>query len=124
MNIDALGASTAQSLKFLLLQHSQELGLQFERYIADLIQKQRSLVRQFESSNPLGYGAGERTFLMAKQLAFEKAQRNGCAIHLYKRLTFARAQVVNCASDHLFAGTRLALNEDCRVPPAQRFERS
>ena len=68
-----MSASTAQSLKFLLLQDSQELGLQFERYIADLIQKQGSLVRQLESSNPLGYGAGERTFLMAKQLAFEKA---------------------------------------------------
>src|SRR3984893_1477956 len=89
--------------------------MQFEGYIADLIQKQRSLVRQFESSNPLGYGACERTFLMAKQLAFEKAQRNGCAVHLYKRLILARAQVVNCASDHLFAGARLALDEDRRV---------
>lgn len=57
-NIDALRANTAQSLKFLLLQDSQELGLQFGRYIADLIQEQRSLVRQFESSNLLGYGAG------------------------------------------------------------------
>src|SRR5437588_12840274 len=52
---------------------------------------------------------------MAKQLAFEKAQRDGCAIHLYKRLTLARAQVVNCASNHLFAGTSLALDEDRRV---------
>src|SRR5258708_17150235 len=72
-------------------------------------------MRQFESSNPLGYGAGERTFLVAKQLAFEKSQGNGCAIHLYKRLTLASAQVVNCASDHLFAGARLALDEDRRV---------
>ena len=30
-HVDALGASTAQSLKSLLLQDSQELGLQFER---------------------------------------------------------------------------------------------
>src|SRR5437867_2300819 len=52
---------------------------------------------------------------MAKQFAFEKAQRNGCAIHFYKRLTLDRAQVVNRASDHLFAGARLALDEDRRV---------
>src|SRR5712671_7580811 len=58
-NIDALCASAAQAFKFLLLQDSQKLGLQFERYIADLIQKERSLVRQLESSNPLGYGAGK-----------------------------------------------------------------
>ena len=48
--------------------------MQFERYIADFIQKQRSLVRQLESSNLLSYGAGERAPLVAKQLAFEKAQ--------------------------------------------------
>src|SRR6202171_4463004 len=52
---------------------------------------------------------------MAKQLAFEKAQRNGRAVHLHKRLTLARAQVVNCSSDHLFAGSRLALDEDRRI---------
>src|SRR5258706_1128505 len=72
-------------------------------------------MRQLESSNPSGYGAGERTFLMAKQLAFEQAQRDGSAVHLNKRMALARAQVVNCASDHLFAGTRLALDEDRRV---------
>src|SRR5258708_23627668 len=52
---------------------------------------------------------------MAKQLAFEKAQRYGCAVDLYKRLTPARAQVVNSTSDHLFTRARLALDEDCRV---------
>jgi len=49
--------------------------LQFERYIADLIQKQRSLVRQFESSNPLAMAPVNDPFSVAKQLAFEKAQR-------------------------------------------------
>src|ERR1700693_1604302 len=52
---------------------------------------------------------------MAKQLAFQKSQRDGCAIHLNKRLILAGAQLVNCASIHLFAGTRLALDEDRRV---------
>jgi hypothetical protein len=33
----------------------------------------------------------------------------------YKGLTLARAQVVNCAGDHLLASTRLALNEHRRV---------
>src|SRR5882724_978443 len=113
-NIDALSASTAQTLKFLLLQNSQKLGLQFERYIAHLIQKERSLVRQLESSNPLGYGAGKRAFLVTKQLAFKKAERNRCAVHLYKRMTLARAQIVHVAGDHFCASTRLALDDDRR----------
>src|SRR5438552_3986040 len=52
---------------------------------------------------------------MAKQLALQKAQGDSCAVHLYKRLTFARAQVVNGAGDHLLASTRLALDEHRRV---------
>src|ERR1700704_768383 len=52
---------------------------------------------------------------MPKQLAFKKAERNRCAIHLYKRMTLARAQIVNGAGDHFFAGSRLALYEDRRI---------
>src|SRR5216683_5814834 len=52
---------------------------------------------------------------MPKQLAFKKAQRNRRTIHLYKRLTLARAQIVNGAGDHFFASTRLALYEDRRI---------
>src|SRR6266516_2460391 len=52
---------------------------------------------------------------MPKQLAFEKAERNRCAVDLYKRMTLARAHIVNCAGDHFFASTRLALYEDRRI---------
>src|SRR6266567_9536509 len=52
---------------------------------------------------------------MTKQLAFKKAERNRCAVYLYKRMTLASAKVVNCAGDHFFAGTRLALYEDRRI---------
>src|SRR5258707_11670761 len=52
---------------------------------------------------------------MPKQFAFKKTERNRCAVHLYKRLTLARAQIVNGAGDHFFASTCLALNEDRRI---------
>src|SRR6266705_6686352 len=52
---------------------------------------------------------------MAEQLAFKTAERNRCAVHLHKRITLARAQIVNCAGDHFFASTRLALYEDGRI---------
>src|SRR6266481_7547873 len=52
---------------------------------------------------------------MPKQLALKKAERNRCAIHFYKCMTLARAQIVNCAGDHFFASTRLALYEDRRI---------
>src|ERR1700674_2343016 len=52
---------------------------------------------------------------MPKQLALKKAERNRCAVYLYKRMILASAQIVNCAGDYFFAGTRLALYEDRRI---------
>src|SRR6266853_4205264 len=52
---------------------------------------------------------------MPKQFAFKKAERNRCAVHLHKRMTLARAQIVNRAGDHFFAGARLALYEYRRI---------
>src|SRR5260370_14348897 len=52
---------------------------------------------------------------MPKQLTFQKAERNGCAVHLHKRVTLARTEIVNCAGDHFFASTRFALYENCRI---------
>src|SRR6266576_6767279 len=52
---------------------------------------------------------------MPKQLAFKKAERNRCAVHLDKRMILTRAQIVNGTGDHFFASTRLALYEDRRI---------
>src|SRR5713226_5912419 len=52
---------------------------------------------------------------MPEQLAFKKAERNRCAVHLYKCMILARAQIVNCTGDHFFAGARFALYEDRRI---------
>jgi hypothetical protein len=52
---------------------------------------------------------------MPKQLAFKKAERDRRAVHLYKRMILARAQIVNGAGDHFFASTRLSLYKDRRI---------
>src|SRR5260370_33409793 len=52
---------------------------------------------------------------MREKLGFKKAEGNRCAVHLHKRMTLARAQIVNCAGDHFFAGSCLALYEDRRI---------
>src|SRR6266436_9324906 len=52
---------------------------------------------------------------MPKQFTFQKAERNRGAVHFHKRVTLARTEIVNCAGDHFFARTRLALYENCRI---------
>ena len=57
-----LGAGAAQALEFALLQSTQELRLNLQRHVADLVEKQRALVGEFQPSDLLADGAGERSF--------------------------------------------------------------
>jgi hypothetical protein len=68
-HIDAPGARTTQTLELLLLQDSQQLGLQFEREIPDLVEEQRPLVRQLKAAELLREGPGEGPPLVAEEFA-------------------------------------------------------
>src|SRR5262249_2185887 len=81
-HIDLQRLGAPQALELLLLENAQELGLQFERDVADLIQKQRAVVGELEAADLLRDRAGERAALVAEQLAFQKPERNRGAVHL------------------------------------------
>ena len=78
-------AGAAQPLEFPLLQHAQQLGLQFERDFADLVEK---ACRRLASSNRptrLRDGAGEGALLVPEQFAFEQPRGNRRAIQFDER---------------------------------------
>ena len=70
-DVGADGAIAANTLEFLILNCAKQLRLEFERHFADLVQEQRSLMRQFEAANLLRHRSGERAFLVPEQLALE-----------------------------------------------------
>jgi hypothetical protein len=51
-NVDLMRTIAAEPFEFLLLQDPKQLRLKFERDIADLIQKKRAFVSEFE---PAGF---------------------------------------------------------------------
>ena len=104
-DVGADGLRAAKTLEFVLLKHAQQLGLQFRRNVADLVQEQRALVRQFEASDPLVDGAGESAAFMPEEFAFEQPEGDGGAIHLHEGLRMPGADVVNHRSHHSLAGT-------------------
>ena len=65
----------------------QQFRLQLKWNFPDLIEKQRSVVRQFKTASPLRNRAGERAFFMTEKFAFQQAQRNRSAIQFYKRMS-------------------------------------
>src|SRR5579883_1573643 len=111
-HIDALGAITAKALELLFLQDAQQLRLEFERKVADLVEKQGAAVREFEAADFLGKGAGEGATFVAEKLGFEEPGRNRGTIDLDEGAFAARTEVVNGAGDDFLTGAGFALNQD------------
>src|SRR6185437_888529 len=105
----------AHASELLLIQLAQHLGLGFQAHVADLVQKQRALVRLFELALFVAGRAGESAFAMAKQLAFDPVFRNGGAIHFHKEIIFAQAVRVDCVRHQLFSRSRLTIDQHAAV---------
>jgi hypothetical protein len=84
-NVDLARDVVADTLVLALLQHPQELGLQFKGKVANLIEKDSAAVGDLEPARPIAHRAGERTPHVAEELAFEHLARDGTAVDAHKR---------------------------------------
>ncbi len=110
-NVHANGAGGAEAFEFMFLQNAKKFRLQFEWDVADFIQENGATVGEFEAANFLRDGAGERTTFMTEEFAFEQAGRDSGTIDFDESAFAARTQIVDGASDELFAGAGFAENE-------------
>src|SRR5215813_1892126 len=72
-HVNLVRTVAAEPLEFLLLQDAQQLGLKFQRYIANLVKKERAFVREFKPPRFLRDGACKGTFLVPEKLAFQQS---------------------------------------------------
>src|SRR5262249_52428192 len=79
-HVDTFGVRAAQSLELPLLQGAKKLRLDLGRDVADLVQEEAPAIGQFQASDLLRDGAGERALLMAEQLALQQPCGNGGAV--------------------------------------------
>ncbi len=59
----------------LFLQGAKDFGLQFQGKIANFVQEERALVRQFQAADLAVNGSSVGALLMAEQFAFQQARR-------------------------------------------------
>src|SRR5262249_42684892 len=112
---DLLRARPARAFELAFLQSPQQLGLQLQRDVAALVQKQRAFVRQFEPPDALRDRASERAPFVAEELAFEQAGRNRRAVHLDQSALAAITEIVDRMGDQFFTCAGFALNQDRRI---------
>ena len=68
-------------------------------------------LRQFETADPLGDGAGEGALLVAEEFAFQQAGGNGGAVELDEGGLLARTEVVYGARQQFLAGAGFAVDQ-------------
>ena len=105
----------ADPLELTLLQHAQQLALQFERDFADLVQKQRAAIGEFEAAEPVAQRAGECASGMSEKFALEQFARYRRAIDPDQRAMAALAGLVDGARDQFLAGAGFAGDQHAGV---------
>ncbi len=102
----------SDGLELALLQHAQQLGLQVERQLADLVEKDGAAIG--ERKAPLAFlgGSSECPLLMAEEFAFHQGGRDRGTIDGDQRLVTASAGGVNGPGDQFLARAGLTENQD------------
>ena len=110
-NVDLVSPCAAQAFELLLLQNTQQFGLQCQWNISDLIQEEGPFVGQFEATDFLRDGACESALLMAEKLAFQQIVGNSSAIQLHEWASAARTEVVYGVCYQILAGASFSLDK-------------
>src|SRR5271165_7284208 len=97
IDMDRLGAP--QTLKLLLLNGTQQLGLQFQADVTDFIEEKRTMIRKLESAFLLHQGPSESPLFVPKQFTFQQSRGNGGTVHAHKRAISPGTEIMNGACD-------------------------
>src|SRR2546423_1539337 len=107
--------TAADALDLPFLQYAQQCDLRLGRQLADFVEEDRPAIGCLEPSEAALQRAGERAFLVSKQLGRDERRRNRGEVHANERSARAARALVKGARDQLFAGSRLAKYEDGSV---------
>ena len=121
-DVDGLRAIAAEAFELLLLQNAEKFRLEFERNVADLVEKERAVIGELEAADFLIDRAGKSAAFVAEEFGFEQATGNRGAIDFDEGALFARAEIVNGAGDDLLAGAGFAEDENGAAGGRDEFD--
>ncbi|MGC4085265.1 MAG: hypothetical protein QM736_24880 [Vicinamibacterales bacterium] len=108
-------AFAPETLHLAVLQDAQQLGLRGLVKIADFVEENRSAVRQLETAASQRCRAGERSLLVAEQLALDQVSGDCRTVHLHERTCRPWAARVNVRRQQFLARSRFAGEEHARI---------
>ena len=106
-DIDLDRVCSSQSLERLLLQDPKQLHLGSTGKVTDLIEEERSSIRELEATAMLPIRTGEGAALVTEKLRFEKRLRQRGYIHRHQGTFGSRARIMDRFGEKLFTGAAL-----------------
>src|SRR5271157_939878 len=110
-HIDMDRFGTPQTFELLLLNGTQQLWLQFQADVADFIEKKRTVIGELESAFLLHQGSSESPFLVPKHFTFQQSRGNRSTVHSHQHTISPGAEIMDCACNHFFARSSLAMQK-------------
>ena len=95
--------------------HAKQLGLKFRRQFTDLVEKERTTVRQCEVAGLPSRRTGKCALFMSKELALDQSRWNRSAVDLHERPVASAASLMDFARNETFAGACFAKQQDRRI---------
>ena len=114
----------AERGKFALLDHAKQPDLCFRAKIADLVEKDRTRIRNFEQAFFCGDGAGKCALRMPEELRFQQLRRDVRAVNHHERVVRPRARLVDGLGDKFFSGTAFARDQNRRPRRRDPFDKA
>src|SRR5262249_21200499 len=94
----------------------EQLHLHHRGQVPDLVEEEGATLSKLHPAGLARCSAGERALLVAEQLALQEALGERHALEFDERALPTRPQLVDRASGQLFAGARLAADQNRRAP--------
>ena len=109
--------------ELLLLQDSEQPGLERGGHVPDLIQEERAPVRLTEKPRPAAHRPGKRPADVAEQLALQQTLRQRGAVHPYELGVGAVGEAMEGPCHQLLAGTGLPHDQHRGLTPRHAGQR-
>src|SRR5205085_2978109 len=108
---DAQRIGATEPFECALLQDAQELALRFGRQSCDFVEHDGAFTTKLQAAEFSFDSARESAPFVAKQFTFDEMRRKRSAINFKERRVAARTQFMDQSSEMVFAGARLAGDE-------------
>ena len=105
----------ADALECLLLQHAQELGLEGQRHVSYLVEKNGTVIALLELANAAAVGPSKGALLVSEKLTLQKGLGDRGAVERQEGRLGPGAVLIDGAGDQLFPGATFAADEDRQI---------